>query len=341
MVYTPLRLLSACHVSERQLDGWIHSFLPQHEPFFLQGEQQVNRLLQAGMIVYTWSEFHASFPAFSLSYGCTYQLWEIPQDTYVWLADASGRLQIDTDLLQDILMEQVRLHRGQVYDDTWLLRLQVDRDLNASVWQNILQHGRVNDLARHVVLTHDVWTALPRGVQEAWLLEWLNDQLVNDEVIPVNPDDIPVPASHRPLVMKYSGCFAEASGANCFAATLALAAGTLARAERVIDLWLHQEPFLRALRAEGYHPVDEMQSGASIDEIKPLDVLIWLNSEGLPVHASFCVAPGYVFNKMGQSWEQPWFVLRVEDILDYDEAISNGGKLVLHRKLPEVRSPAV
>ena len=128
--------------------------------------------------------------------------------------------------------------------------------------------------------THDLWAMLPKSVQDAWVLEWLNDQLVGDEVVPINPYDVPVPDSHRSLVMEYSGCFADASGANCFAATLAMATGTLAKAEQIIHLWLHQEPFLRSLCSQGYHSVYEIHHGDAIDAIASLDILVWSNEDG-------------------------------------------------------------
>jgi hypothetical protein len=330
-----MRPLAACHISEGQQDTWIRSFLSRHEPFFFQGERLVNRLLDAGMIVYTRPEFRESFPHFFLDYGCIYQLGDVPQETYVWMADAKERLHIDADLLQDILMDQVRLHRGQVYDHAWRLRLQnagVMDDLSEQTWQRLFQHHQVHDGSSHVVLTHDIWTTLPRSVQATWLLEWLNDQLVDDEAVPINPSEIPVPDSYRPLVMKYSGCFADASGANCFSATLAMAMGTLAKAEHIIHLWLHQEPFLRSLLSQGYQVIQEFHQGDKISAIEPLDVLVWSNGDGHMVHASFCVAPGYVFNKMGQNWQQPWLVLRLEDVLNYNEVVSTGGKLVVYRK---------
>jgi hypothetical protein len=328
------RPLAACHISEGQRDRWISSFLPRREPFFLRGEHLVNQVLQAGMIVYTRPEFHQSFPQFVLDYGSTYRLWQVPQDTYVWMAEAKERLHLDANLLQDILLDQVRLHRGQVYDPTWCLRLQSEQatpDLHERRWQQFFQQYQVYVDSPHVILTHDAWAMFPRNVQEVWVLQWLNDQLVNDEVVPINPSNVPMPDSHRPLVMKYSGCFAEVSGANCFAATLAMAMGTLAQAEQIIHLWLHQEPFLRALCAQGYHPVHEIHHADKIDAITSLDVLVWSNKDGHMVHAAFCVAPGYVFNKMGQSWEQPWLVLRIEDVLDYNEVISTGGKLTVYR----------
>jgi hypothetical protein len=330
-----LRPLAACHIPELQRDAWIRSFLPPYEPFFFQGEPLVNRLLRAGMIVYTRSEFRESFPGFSLSYGHTYQIWGVPQDAYVWMSDAVQRSQIDAGLLQDILTCQVELHRGQVYDDAWCLRLQREqavREQNYSNWSNIFRRHQIDDLASHFVLTHDGWSALPKSLQETWLLVWLNDQLVDDGVTPTNPHDIPIVASHQQLVMKYSGCFAEMGGANCFAAALAMATGELSRAENIINLWLHQGPFLRALHMEGYRPVREIYSVDKINEIEPLDVLVWSNSDGQLIHASFCVAPGYLFNKMGQSREQPWLLLQIEDIIDYDGVITAGGKLIIYRR---------
>ena len=330
-----LRPLAVCHIQESQRDAWIDTFLPRYEPFFFQGEPQANRLLQAGMIVYTCAEISDSFPGFSVSYGCTYRLWDIPQDTYMWMSDAVQRAQISADLLRDIFAQQIKLHRGQIYDESWILCLQSKQAMHEPSnfnWQNIVSSHPVNDLSPYFVLTHDVWNTLPKDMQETWLLEWLNDQLVEDEVQPINPANLPVMASHRLLVMKYSGRFAETGGANCFAATLAMAMGEITRAENVIYLWLHQEPFRRALHAEGYRPAHELHSVERGDEIEPLDVLVWSNNDEKLVHASFCIAPGYVFNKMGQSWEQPWLVLPIEDIIDYDKTISTGGKITIYRK---------
>lgn len=45
-----------------------------------------------------------------------------------------------------------------------------------------------------------------------------------------------------------------------------------------------------------------------------------------------CIASGFVFNKMGQSWEQPWSVIDIKEILDYGEVISGGGTIVIYRK---------
>jgi hypothetical protein len=67
MTDTTARPLAACYVAEGQRGTWINSFLPRHEPFFFQGEHLVNRLLKAGLIVYTRPEFHASFPQFALA----------------------------------------------------------------------------------------------------------------------------------------------------------------------------------------------------------------------------------------------------------------------------------
>src|SRR5262249_193042 len=147
-------------------------------------------------------------------------------------------------------------------------------------WQQLLEQHQMQDGSPQFVLTHEVWTCLPRSVQEAWVLEWVNEQLVADEVVPIPPAAVAVADALRPVVMKYSGRFPDASGANCFAATLALATGTLAPAEQIIHLWLHQEPFLRALGAQGYRPAREIHQGDKTDAITSLDALVWSNQEG-------------------------------------------------------------
>jgi hypothetical protein len=327
-----MKPLSACHISEHQRDAWLTAFVPAHEPFFLQSDHLVNALLRSGAIIYTRAEFLESFPRFALDYGSIYHLWDIPRETSVWVADVTQRQQIDAQLLQDVLQEQVRLHRGQIYDDAWYPRIQTvatEYGWDEARWQQIFQ--RLDDASTYI-LTHERWRALPQSVRGAWLLAWLEEQLVNDAVLPINPEQLAIPAAHRPLVMRYAGYFADASGANCFAATLALATGNMERADSIIHLWLHQEPFLRALQAQGYAMVAEALNQYQRNVISPLDALLWLNQDGQLVHAAFCIAPDHVFNKMGQSWEQPWLVLRLDDVFGYNDVLTTGGKLLVYRK---------
>lgn len=82
----------------------------------------------------------------------------------------------------------------------------------------------------------------------------------------------------------------------------------------------------------GYKPCMETQEASELDSLQPSDVLVWKNQAGEGIHAAYCIASGFVFNKMGQSWEQPWSVIDIKEILDYGEVISGGGTIVIYRK---------
>jgi len=104
------------------------------------------------------------------------------------------------------------------------------------------------------------------------------------------------------------------------------------QAEEIIRLWLHQAPFFRMLDSIGYLPCMQVRDEEGLDNMQASDVLVWKNQAGEGIHAAFCIASSFVFNKMGQSWEQPWSVIDIKEILDYGEVISGGGKIVIYRK---------
>lgn len=67
------------------------------------------------------------------------------------------------------------------------------------------------------------------------------------------------------------------------------------------------------------------------DDSWPLPSIVWANATGLPVHAAFCVADGLLFNKNGQSWEQPNAAVALDDIRDFDGTLTEGGTMTMYR----------
>jgi len=131
-----------------------------------------------------------------------------------------------------------------------------------------------------------------------------------------------VAPTYRELVGRYANTFADTSGANCFAATLGVA---LRRPREIFPLWLHQEPFLRALRGGGFRPTGDRDP-------RPGDAAVWADPGGLPVHAAFCVGDGLMFNKYGQGWEQPYAVVSLDDLRDFDGIVTGGGSMTVYRR---------
>jgi hypothetical protein len=57
------------------------------------------------------------------------------------------------------------------------------------------------------------------------------------------------------------------------------------------------------------------------------------------VHAAFCVGDRVLFNKNGQSWDQPYCVVALDDLRDFDGTLTSGGTMTVHRagqRLPAV-----
>jgi len=251
-------------VRPEQWRSWTEHFLPPDEPFFVADADISAALSAAGEVVYTRIELSESFPRFSLDHGYAYHVWSVDADSLVWLADREARDRIDRSLWITIRDEQGRIERGQVYDGHWPLS---GIEVPAT---DRLSDGRW-------LLAPDTWLALDFDVQRRWLREWMSRRLVDDELRPIDADVAP---PYRAIVARYANTFADRSGANCFSATLGMALG---RPHDVFPLWLHQEPFLRALRGNGYRRTDAVDPD-------PGDVVIWTSHTGLPVHAAFCVA---------------------------------------------------
>jgi len=319
-------------ITDAQLTKWISSFLLEQEPFFLEDPQLVNLLRSYSMLVYSRREFIDSHPNFVLQSASIYNLWVLPRDCWVWASSSNLRSQLPQDLLERIYQEQARLNRGQVYDAEYISWLERHFSLPEACKRLLDTHVFQNKGKRHMILKYEIWQALPREAREHWLLSWLSARLEH-EPRSWNLDEIP--ASHPaslPLLRSHAGRFSDSSGANCFAASLALCMENHVQAEEIIRLWLHQGPFFRMLDMIGYIPCLKLRDESGLDNIQPSDVLVWKNHAGEDIHAAYCIASGFVFNKMGQSWEQPWSVIDINEILDYGETISGGGMIVIYRK---------
>lgn len=287
---------------------WIRQFLPAAEPFFFADVEVATALSAAGELVYTRTEFSDSFPRFSLDHGNAYNVWAIDADAFVWLADRPTRDRLDPQLWATIREAQGTINRGQVYDDSWPMP---SIEVPAA---DRLTDGRF-------MLAPDTWLALDDDLRQRWLREWMSRRLAHERL---NPVDAEVARPYREMVAQYANTFADASGPNCFSATLGVALG---RPADVFPLWLHQEPFQRALRGNGMRSTYDR-------EPRPGDVVVWADTTGLAVHAAFCVADGLLFNKNGQSWEQPYAVVALDDLRDFDDTLTEGGTMTVYRSSP-------
>jgi hypothetical protein len=137
------------------------------------------------------------------------------------------------------------------------------------------------------------------------------------------------------LIDEYAGIFPDKSGSNCFAAAAAMVIGdrtiqNLQQSHVLIQQWLHQEPFFRLLKGQGYSKFMECCLIRDLTLVQPPDVLIWYTQDGTARHAAFAMSNELVFQKNSQGWDSPWQVLKVTDIW-YNDYLKTGGHISIYR----------
>lgn len=104
-----------------------------------------------------------------------------------------------------------------------------------------------------------------------------------------------------PGARRLAGTYPTGSGPNCFGTVMA-AAGV----EGAEDRWMVREPFLDWLAATATRGGDDTAPGT---------VLVWRDTNGLPVHAAVTIGDGWALEKPSQKWWTPRFVLPVRDLI--------------------------
>lgn len=180
-------------------------------------------------------------------------------------------------------------------------------------------------------LTWDDWWEFTPEIRRQWIVEWLKEWRKEDAVgfvdLPHHHEAVPYE-----LIKEYAGTFGAASTANCFAAAIAMAVGShnFDQSRVLILEWLHQGPFFRLLKGQRYIKHTEY---LDINDLtfQPMDVLVWYTQNGIAGHAGYAVSHELVFQKQGQGWDNPWQVLKINDVW-YNEYIKNGGHIEVYRK---------
>ncbi|WP_141136677.1 hypothetical protein [Paenibacillus herberti] len=290
-------------------------------------EELVWELEKLGFVILTSGEFYKTYSNFGLHFGMEIRFWELEAFNYVWTASPQDLKRVPPELLSDIRKEQLQLSRGYFYSESWLQK---------HGQAEVLTHTDIdtidNDGEKWLVLTYEGWHSLQHAVQES-LMQALIWERLAEQPSSLHHELLPDLPSHlEALVMRYANRFADSSGANCFAATLAFASGRIDHAQSIIDLWLHESPFRRGLATLGYGVTATFEDKSQVTDNQTLDVLVWEDKQGIGQHAAFCLTQDYVLNKMGQSWVQPWSIVSFDDVADYNGILSSEGRIVVHRK---------
>lgn len=100
----------------------------------------------------------------------------------------------------------------------------------------------------------------------------------------------------------------------------------------IIKQWVQPNTFLINLDLHGYKEATRITDSGQLS-VNSRDVVIWLSSNEVPLHACFVLNNKTVFNKNGQMMFNPWQVLSIEKVMDtWKEVIEQQGYIKVFRR---------
>lgn len=304
------------------LDRFVEQFVPGRSVYYFDDEEILGSLLGEGITVYTPTELLRSFPTFSLDYGSIYHIWDLdlPDTVFVGRLNADELSTLKPALQRKLMEYQVQYGRGHVYHKDWF----TDFEPRAGTG-NIIRE----DATWYYLLTFEDWRQYSAEVRRKWVLKWLKSWHKDTRFETVPEDHSGCERVPYHLMMEYAGTFSAQSGPNCFAAAIAMVVDS-EQSHTLISQWLHQEPFIRLLQAQGYVEITALRD-LDFSLVEPADVLVWVTEDQMVGHAAYAVTGDLVFQKHGQGWESPWQILRTIDVW-YNEYLNSGGSVSIYRR---------
>jgi len=308
--------LSGFKVTQEQMNRWLHTFLPQQEPYYIDSDGELlEQFSNLGLTVYSRLQFSEIAGQFIGEYGASYHHWRVPVGASILYIESAALK--DKALRARLFAHQAILGRGQIYPFDWV------QDVSFEWFERLKESHEASD--NRIILTYDAWIQLPENIKSKWLLKWLYERVEPKTAIDVDYSYIPTYCSQA--IKAHISTFPMTSGANCFSA----AAGSSLGSSDMIVNWLNVEQFFDALNQAGLNKRGEITQLPDTKSIRPHDVLVWENGNGGAIHAAYAITDNLLFNKMGQFWFQPWQCVCVRDVWDYAGCLSNGGRISVYR----------
>lgn len=292
-------------IDDCTLNKWEEIAVPDVDLFFFETIDEVRRCMPKDSLVIPRSEFNEHGSYQSIDIINSYQLWAVSRKgNFVCVAPSRLFPTINAEKKTFILEIQKRLNRGLIYswyelqDVLHELPLSIQLETSKLIESYLFQY----DGKTFIAFQKEMWSLLPKEFKRNVLRKLANSYM--DEIPETN--DVKVPKS----IEKYINRFSAGNGSNCFAATLAAATDNSEASEWIITQWVHPETLLLGLEMQGFQEI-----GCGIDQLEPKDILLWKNDNADIIHASFHLENHLFFNKDGQTFFNPWQIVKKETLL--------------------------
>lgn len=298
-----MRTVLGARLPDPTLEAWCHQLVHDPEPFYLLESDLP--LLPDGVEPLTRAVFNQTVGD-GPGWLDIYAPWSVTREAQaVWPASVADFRQLPADRQAALSRRQWELKRANIWDWRWVAKV-------IAPWPEALQ-GLLPDRFEaseglKLALRHDAWWALPSGAREAWLIAFAEGEALGTCQV----GSLPAEAWSRfPALRVLAGTFADRSGPNCMAASLAVLESEPDQAVQIAQRWLWPNEFEAALTARGYSRAPWDEEGP---EPPPGSVIAWADQSGALQHAFTLLGDGLAFNKQSQCWWSPRQVLPVADL---------------------------
>lgn len=291
--------LLGCSVPDSVFQAWSKLLVFPYAPFFLTDGFKVPPY----GITLSRTEFSQTFR--DLSFHDSYASYNVGKKaSSVTLLSSQDLENLPAKVRLKLLRLQTSLGRGQIY--------------NFNEYKNILNLSELKQAQKRVFdfrgkemleLNHDLWHSFSFATQKRWLAKFVSEDRQDCLSKTLSKPEWQSINEHHPAIKHLVG-FADSSGPNCFAITLA-AILEVEEARKVSGLWLQAETFLREIKKNGYK-----KSKRKVNRDLPhSSILVWENNNSTQ-HACFYLGNHLVLNKDAQVWFAPRQILKLETVID-------------------------
>lgn len=272
--------------SENQMKSWIEKYVPAKDLFFVKEEHLPvfeEELGQALLIPKAEFFNHASYKQIQLVN--SYEYWNLAKEVeFVVVANVDWITDLALFKKEKLLRIQKKMNRGLIFPLSYFSGDSLFLD------KNIVK--TVED--ESVVVSADLWEKLSFSTKahllKKYAQEW--DGWVSEET-PVHLSD---------MIKKYANTFPTEAGSNCLSATLF----AISQQEWMIHEWIHPQTF-KGMLSRNHRLVQT-------EELIEGDVVVWQTDEGQIHHASYHIGNKLFFNKNGQTFFNPWKIIRFDEL---------------------------
>jgi hypothetical protein len=299
-------------ITESVLAKWNERFLPPFDYFYFEDITTATELLSNDIVITTRKELSADLDTLT-----AFSPWRVSKEAkYVAIVPNDFFNTLDEEIKQKVLIEQLRVGRGQLWERKWVESIldQVDQQYRQKV-ETIIKQSTFSTSDKEIVaFNRMLWDQLPTSVRYVILVNiaelYIKHPSIWSELPHIQQNKI---KEENPHVLSYFDRFSEKNGPNCFATALAGSSKNKTLSHWTISQWIKQEALMIGLRQKGYD-LHIQTTDLSEDMVKAGDIIIWSNEDHVHIHAAYSLGDGLAFNKDGQTMFNPWQVLKLLDV---------------------------